>query len=123
VSAFSAAIAQALASVAAAAGETVTYHRGDESTGELTAVPGSQQRRAEDVYDVPVDASSRDWIFEAAGLVIDGVEITPRRGDQVRQTVAGVETVYEVASDGDQVYRYCDRGRTRIRVHTKQKGS
>lgn len=119
MSAFASAIAAALGTVHAAAGEAVTYHRGDASVA-LTAVPGLNLLRTEEISDVPVSANSRDWIFQASELVIGGAVIKPRRGDLVKQTVAGELVVYEVLHDGDQVYRYCDRARTRIRVHTKE---
>lgn len=120
MSAFGDAIAAGLDSIRDVAGEKVTYWRGDDSTGELAAVPGLSPSGSSRVNEVPIEDFSRDWIFKVSELVINGDVITPRTGDQVRQTINGVEVIYEVLSDGNQVYRFCDRGRTRIRVHTRE---
>jgi hypothetical protein len=115
-SAFAKTIAQGMESVRAAAGELVTYWRGNDSV-TAKAVPASTTFEMADTSGSPITFVSSDWIFKADELVIDGAVITPRRGDWVQLGALK----YDVLSDGTQVYRYCDRGRTRIRVHTKER--
>jgi hypothetical protein len=123
MSAFGDAIAQGLASIGDVAGETVTYTRGADTIGGLTAVPGSTKFGTEEVEGFGIGFVSNDWIFDAAKLLIAGVKITPKRGDLVKWTKGGVQRMYEVLKDagGGPPYRFSDSARTRIRVHTKEK--
>jgi hypothetical protein len=107
-------------SVRDAAGEIVTYCRNGFSV-TLSAVPGSSPIDTSDTNDIPIMTSSRDWILKVSDLVIGGCVIIPQRGDLIKQTIAGKTVQFEVLSDGNQEYHYCDRARTRIRVHTKEK--
>lgn len=120
--AFANVIGQALNSVRSIAGESVVYWRGTQSVS-LQAVPGSSTFETTSVTEMPVLYASRDWIFQADELVLGGVPTTPKRGDLVKQTVGDKTTTFEVLSDGSQVFRYCDVGRSRIRVHTKEKAT
>jgi hypothetical protein len=122
LSAFASAIRQGLATIGSVAGETVTYWRGLQSVELTNAVPGTSEHDSQDVGDggAVVAFKTHDWIFDAAELELAGVRIEPKRGDQIRHTVAGVEHRYEVLADGRQTFRYCDRDRTRIRVHTNK---
>ena len=119
---FQDAIAGALDTVRDVAGEPVVYVQGSAAI-ELTAVPASSAQPADEFIEASarIAEATRDWIITLADLVVAGVRLTPRRGDQVQQTVEGVTTVWEVTPDGDQVFRYSDRARTRIRVHTKER--
>jgi hypothetical protein len=120
MSPFATAISQGLDSVAGVAGELVQYWAGSQFV-TLTGVPGTTQFGSDDVEGMTVGFTSSDWIFKVSDLVIGGVAITPKRGHLVKKTVGAKTYVYEVLKDAEQVYRYCDRERTRIRVHTKEK--
>jgi len=118
---FADAIAAALDSVADVAGETVQYWRGT-SWVTLTGVPGSTTFETDDAGDsgARVGFVSADWIFQVSKLVFGSTAITPKRGDLIKRTLGSKTLTYEVGFEGIQVFRYCDRNRTRIRVHTKE---
>lgn len=120
MSMFSTAIQSAMGTLQRVAGATVTYHRGDSSTGEVTAVPGST------TFDevgpdggIVTHSTSHDWIVEAKDLVIDGQVITPQARDVVKRVVGAVRMIYQVM---DPPYRPSDHDHTRLRIHTKQVG-
>jgi hypothetical protein len=120
LSPFASVIAQALDTVQDVAGDDVQYWRGTQYVS-LKAVPGTTEFPTDDVDAATVTYTSADWIFKVSELVIGGVAITPRRGDLVKKTVGSKTYVYEVLKDANQIFRFCDRERTRIRVHTKEK--
>ena len=123
-SGFQQAVAGAYNSLRAAAGVHVTYHRATAWV-RLCAVPGKSDFGA----TVPEQAAvvefrSRDYIVRTADLVIGGVQVTPQRGDLVKEEVGDKVHVHEVIRPDDgngQPWRYSDHGRTAIRVHTKLK--
>lgn len=124
-SAFSNAIASGLKSIASLAGEAVTYKRGANTVQITGAVPGDEYRGALVEAGVSVEQQKADWIFEASQLIVPTVGLTtPRQGDLIEHTAGGKVYTYEVAPpfSGDVSWRYSDRGRTRLRVHTRLTG-
>jgi hypothetical protein len=111
-----------MASIDDVAGVPVTYRRGADSAA-FTATPGQSTFRVDDTYAANVRIRSRDFLFQASALLLAGVQSVPQRGDTVEETVGDKLHVHEVLrpDGGEQVWRYSDAGRTRIRVHTKLK--
>ena len=100
-------------------GQAVTYHRGASSVS-VTAVPGRSDYEVDTEYGVERSVT-RDFIIEAADLVIGGSVITPQRGDQVKQTVGSDVLVFEVMPPADGVDCYnLDQTGTSCRVHARQ---
>jgi len=98
---------------------TVVYVRGAESV-EVQATVGRTVFEQADEYGVVHKTESRDYLIRAAELVLGEVVVTPKRGDQVRETDGANTFVYEVLSPGDEpVFRYSDPYRKALRVHTK----
>jgi hypothetical protein len=66
---------------------------------------------------------SRDYLIDAADYAPTGAASEPQRGDRIIETVGGTEHIYEVMTPapGAPVFRYTDRYRVRLRVHTKLK--
>lgn len=68
-----------------------------------------------------VEWTDADLVFPAADLVLGGLLVEPRRGDEVR--IAGDDgrdDLYEVRGpDGEPPWRYSDPHRLMIRVHLK----
>lgn len=112
-------IAAALSTIDDVAGVDVTYRRGDLALG-IKATRGDSSRRTEGV-EVPIDASAATWLIRVAQLTLNGEPLTPQEGDLVEQTIGAAVVVFEVTTDGENVWTWSDRARTRYRVHTKEK--
>lgn len=99
-------------------GVAVTYARGGQSVA-LTARVG-RTLFAGLTESVAVQWGDRDYLIEAALLVLGGVPTTPQRGDRITETAAGL--VFEAASpeSGEPCWRYSDQTRTLYRVHAKR---
>ena len=102
------------------AGQTVTYSRSGASV-EVTATVGQSEYEASDVENYHTTIKMRDYIVNAADLVINGSAIKPQRGDQIRQVVDGETKVYEVLppSSNSDVYENRDGREVIYRIHTK----
>ena len=101
------------------AAESVTYHRGT-SMVTLKAVPGSTSAEQTDAAGMTVGIELRDWIIQAADLVLDGVLTTPQRGDIIKVRRAFATEVFEVLDLGSgPCYRPSDQHGCVLRVHTK----
>ena len=97
----------------------VTYVRGESSVEVLAAV-GHTVFEVDDGTGVLEQYESRDFIVSASDLVIDGVAITPARGDRIREEQAGTVYVYEVMAPGRFPHaKFSDRSRRTLRIHTK----
>jgi hypothetical protein len=47
---------------------------------------------------IRMEWTDRDFLIQAADLVVGTETITPQRGDQVKETVGSIVTTYEVAA-------------------------
>lgn len=105
------------------AGLTVTYTRG-AATVDIVARVGMSKTEIADQDGTSFEIKVRDWIVDAADLVLDAETVTPRRGDTITETVAGMVRVYEVLPvAGEETHRYSDATGKRWRIHTKLKSS
>ena len=105
--------------LAAYASRAVTYTRSTDCV-DLQATIGRTRFATEDSAGVLHTTESRDFLFAAVDLVLGGETTTPRAGDRIREAIGEqVHTFLVTAPAGEPVYRYSDRGRTRIRVHAK----
>lgn len=109
-----------------AAGETVTYERGLDSAS-LTAVIGRTEWDSIEGEGLVTRIESEDFLIEAADLVLAGEQTEPQRGDRIKRTIGGTTHVFEVlpfgAAGDEQPFRYSDRSRSLLRVHTKHTGT
>jgi len=101
-------------------GLSITYRRGDNAVAGVSAVVGQTPFRIDDAAGASIVSRHRDFIFDAADLVIDGAAATPERGDEIDQADGAGDTVtYRVtAPAGEAPWRYVDEANSRIRVHT-----
>lgn len=100
-------------------GVPVTYRRGTESV-DLTATVGESVVEVADESGFLVREELRDYLIDAADLVLSGVQVEPRKGDRIEETIDGALHVHEVRAPAQEpVFRHSDRARTRLRVHTK----
>lgn len=102
--------------------QSVTIARGPEETPGVAATVGRTEHPTSLEFGIVSMRESRDYLINAADYVLDGVEVLPDRGDRITETdAAGNTFVYEVLPFGDdeQHFRFADRYRTRLRIHTK----
>jgi len=98
---------------------TVTYVRGDDTVA-VAATVGKTEFPVVGPDGVQSAVESRDYIINSVDLVLDGAVVIPQRGDQVRDTVNGVDRTYEVLSPGGtQHYRFTGPDNGLCRIHTK----
>lgn len=98
---------------------TVTYLRGADGV-DLPATIGSTTFEQVDEYGVVRRTQARDYLLSAADLVLAGAVTEPQAGDRIHETVGAQVFLYEVmAPGGEPPWRYSDRYRQTLRVHTK----
>lgn len=62
----------------------------------------------------------RDYLIVLADLFEISGGTLPKEGDRITETIGGTEQAFEVCKrDGEPCWRFSDRERTRIRVHTR----
>lgn len=97
----------------------ITYTRGASSVSILATV-GRTIFRVDDGFQIFQRIESRDYIVDAADLVLDGSQVLPERGDRIEETANGATYTYEVmAPGGEPHYRWSDREHNTLRIHTK----
>lgn len=101
------------------AASTVTYSAGGESV-DVEASIGTT-RFDVDTEGVGVETfQSRDFLIFAADLILEGSQVEPVRGAQIRETVGSETKVYEVMAPGQEPpWRYSDSFHKTLRIHTK----
>ena len=101
------------------AAREVVYVRGTQRT-TWRATIGRTEFEV-DEGGILVRTESRDYIGQADKLVLDGVKVTPQRGDRIEELVGSTTHIYEVMPFDvtDDCYRYADRYRNQLRIYTK----
>ena len=113
-------LAQSFQTLASTGGVSIRYVRGDDVV-DLTAVPGSTDYETETRGGIFESHQARDYLVLADDLKIGGDRVKPKRGDEIRETVAGEEVTFPVmALGGSRHYDFSDPHRQILRVHTKQ---
>lgn len=100
-----------------AAGENVTYARGNVQLTGVVAV--RTQTRFEELrgeMDATIAARSISFLIDPAALIIDGDRIEPQRGDVIVTSDGGAFDVLPGADD--KHYEQTDQYATRYRIHT-----
>lgn len=98
------------------AAETVVYRRPGIGEVSVPAVFASRTEQEEDASGITVYAKRPDFMVRPSDLVIGGVAIRPRRGDEITVTNEdGTKTVYELL---DFPYQDSTRFGIRWRINT-----
>lgn len=103
-------------------GRTVTYARGT-STVNLTAVPTMHKYQVFTTEGFETQVTSCDYQITAADLVISGSVIVPRAGDQITESIGGVNQTFEVMNLGEEGTPYdyeAGHDGKLLTVHTKR---
>lgn len=103
------------------ASREVVYQRG-ASQVTVSATIGRTLLKLDDDYGgIRMEWTDRDFLIQAADLVLGTETITPQRGDQVKETVGSIVTTYEVAAYGNEPpWRQSDPFGIVLRIHTKR---
>jgi hypothetical protein len=97
----------------------VVYQRGAAQVA-LRATIGKTEFEIDDGSGIVERIQSRDYLIQAADLVLGGSETLPLPGDQIHETQGDTVFVYEVMSPGKEpCWRYSDPFRKLLRVHAK----
>ena len=104
------------------ASRSVTYSRGAQSVA-VNATIGKTEFEIEDDAGVVQRIESRDFLIQAADLLLGGSITLPVAGDQIRETQGSNTFVYEVMAPGNEPpYQFSDPYRKLLRIHTKHVG-
>lgn len=104
-------------------GTPIVYRRGLHGVA-LVAIVGQTPVERDDGQGTVVRSRVRDYLIEAADLVLDGERIEPAKGDQIEETVGNQRFTYEVLPLGKEPpWRFSGPSRNTYRIHTKQTGS
>lgn len=97
----------------------VLYERGAEQV-PVKATIGKTEFELDDGSGVVVRIQSRDYLIQAADLVLGGAPSLPVAGDRIWETQGATTFVYEVNAPGNEPhYRFSDPFRKLLRIHTK----
>ncbi len=105
------------------ASRVIVYQRGTNQI-TLSAVIGRTLLKLEDGYGgVRMEWTDRDFLIAPKDLVIAGAQVTPERGDMIRESEGNEVFIHEVMVPGSEPpWRWSDPHRQLFRVHTKQIG-
>ena len=128
MSTFATQVTDALTALDDAAAEDVLYKRPSTSQEiSFRAVPGQTDHETLDGDGFPVKTRSKDWLFPADQLKLNGTDVVePEVGDEIRWTDgAGTTHVYRLMPFGQarNDWSYSDTAQTRIRIHSKRTGT
>ena len=98
------------------ASRSVVYRRGAANV-TLAASLGSTNTEFQDASGMIEQYQSRDFIVQAADLVLGGVTVLPQRGDRITD---GAATYEVLAPTGMECWKWSDPYRKAIRIHTKE---
>ncbi len=103
---------------AEAFGVSVTYVRGESET-VLTAEVDLYDQRKSGPDGAEIISQVRGYTITAADL-----SLTPRPGDQIKETIGGVVKLFEVLPiDQRRCFKWVDAGEQRLLVHTRYVGT
>jgi hypothetical protein len=98
----------------------VTYNRGQGSVS-IAATRQMHQYEVVDAEGFGITMLSRDYIIQAADLILNGSEVTPRPGDRIVETIRSVSETFEVMAIGQmKEYEPLDTDGVMLKIHTKR---
>jgi hypothetical protein len=101
---------------------SVTYNRGATSVA-IFATKAQTMFRFVDEYGVTQRIESTDWLVRTADLTDAGITLDPQRGDQIDEVVGATTLTFEVLAPNDEPHwRWHDRARSTLRIHSKLVG-
>lgn len=103
------------------AGRTVTYRRGSTVSAAIVGTVSLHDYRTIGDEGIEISVVADDWVFTAADLLIRGVQIYPRDGDLIIETLDGFLNKYQVLPvAGRPSSEWLDSSGILLLVHTKR---
>lgn len=103
-----------------AAGVTITYTRGTNSVS-ITATVSMHEYDVIDTDGVVTAVTSRDYVIHSADLILAAVEVLPRAGDRIAETIDGTAETFEVMPlAGTRAFDPVDPDSVLLKIHTKK---
>ena len=103
------------------ASRQVVYQRGPQQVAVQATIGRTLLKLDDDYGGIRMEWTDRDFLIQAADLVLGAETITPERGDLVKETVGPLMTTYEVAAyGGEPPWRTSDPFGVVLRIHTKR---
>lgn len=102
------------------ASEPVTYARGYDFV-DIRAAFGRKLLKLDDnAGGIRMEWTDMDFLIRASDLLINGVPITPMRGDKIFAVIGEQAQAFEVLPYGnDPPWRWADPYQSMYRIHTK----
>lgn len=105
------------------AARTVVYERGIFQVAVRATIGRTLLKLDDGNGRTWVEWTDRDFLIQAADLILDGSPKLPERGDRIKETQGAVTYLYEVMAPGKEpAWRWSDVYRKLLRIHTKQMG-
>lgn len=102
------------------AGVTITYTRGANSVS-ITATVSMHEYDVIDTDGVVTAVTSRDYVIHSADLILAAVEVLPRAGDRIAETIDGTAETFEVMPlAGTRAFDPVDPDSVLLKIHTKK---
>ena len=102
------------------AGVTIEYYQGDETTGEIIAVPADVEYEIVGRDGYQTRFLSRDYYVLKSSLSIGTAQVEPRAGDRVVETIGGVEQTFQLLPVGEMPAAKLRSDGLRYVLHTKR---
>ena len=97
--------------------ESVVYKRGVVTATISNATPGQTVGDTDEQTGLRMRVFRKDWLIDAADLVLSGSATEPQTGDRIEHTISGTTYVWEVAeSPGGTPWRWHDRWMKTYRI-------
>lgn len=108
------------AQLKAIASQTVLYSRGGISA-QVSATFGNKLLKLDDGEGgIRMEWTDIDFCIPYADLILDGEQITPKRGDMIEVSTPEGTQLYEAFPyGGESPWRWADPHRSMVRVHAK----
>lgn len=104
-----------------AGGRSVVYRRGAVISSPIVGTVGRHEYDVTDNDGITTTVVMDDWIFTATDLVLDAVQIEPRVGDYIEETLNGFTNQYQVLPVNDRpAWEWFDTSGILLRVHSKR---
>lgn len=104
-------------------GVSVTYVRGVSQIPNVTAIADVINYTVEGSDGLTTVVTLRDYTLRLEQLLIGGVCITPRAGDEIIESIAGVDQTFQLVPVGKRPCYELQPGGFRWTVHTNRVAS
>lgn len=101
-------------------GVSVILERGGRRSDSITAIADTVTYQVENTEGFYTSFTTRDYTLPVATTMIGSEAIEPRKGDRIRETINGVEQVFEVLPVGNDSEVSLTPTGTQWLVHTKR---